>query len=177
MAMLTREEAIATLDAGQAALDALFAKLSDEEMTRPATIGGGEWSAKDLLGHVAFWEELAIETVADWRAGRRPAVEQISDNGAEGIDAANADNQGRTAAQSLAEVRVRAATAHATIIQTIRAMSEEAWRANAFYPNARRATLAERLGSTLGAPDRPFGHAFAHLPDLEAYVNSLGRGQ
>jgi len=26
------------------------------------------------------------------------------------------------------------------------------------------------LGSITGAPDRPFGHAWAHLADLEAYV-------
>ncbi len=27
------------------------------------------------------------------------------------------------------------------------------------------------LGSVMGAPKRPFGHAFAHLPDLEAFVS------
>ena len=177
MPVPSRNQAITTLAEGQAALAALFAKLSDEEMTRPSTIGGGEWSAKDLMGHIAFWEELAVETLADWRAGRRPSVEYISDAGEEGIDAANACNQARTAGESLDGVRARAATAHATVLQAIRAMSEDEWRARALYPNAGRATLAERLGSTLGAPAQPFGHAFAHLPDLRAYVESLGHRQ
>jgi hypothetical protein len=177
MAIPTRGRAIATLEEGQVALRVLFAKLSDDEMTRPATIGGGEWSAKDLLGHIAFWEELAVETIEDWRAGRRPSVEQISDAGPEGIDAANARDRARTANQPLEAVRTRAAAAHARVVQAIEAMSEAEWGAKALYPNARRATLAERLGSTLGAPKRPFGHAFAHVPDLQAYVESLGRSQ
>jgi hypothetical protein len=170
----TRDQAIATLDGGQAALDALLDRLSDEELTRPATIGGGDWSAKDLLGHIAFWEELAVETLAEWRAGRRPSVEQIGDGGDAGIDAANARNQEHTARESLETVRARAATAHAAILLAIREMSDEEWGAKAFYPNARRATLAERLGSTLGGEEQLFGHAFDHLPDLKAYVESLG---
>src|SRR5918992_5234518 len=117
MAPPSRDQAIATLEAGQAALAVLFAVLSDREMTRPATIGGGEWSAKDLLGHIAFWEELAVETLEDWRAGRRPSVEQISDAGPEGIDAANARDRARTADQPLEAVRTRAAAAHARVVQ------------------------------------------------------------
>jgi hypothetical protein len=56
----THAQAAATLEEGNAALAALFGHLSPAEMTRPATIGGGEWSAKDLLAHVAFWEELLL---------------------------------------------------------------------------------------------------------------------
>ncbi len=165
---------MARLDEGQRTLETLFAKLSDEQMTRPATVGG-EWSAKDLMGHIAFWEELAGEAVADWRAGRRPSVEEVFESGAEGIDAANARNQAGTTQQSLAEVRARAAAAHATVLGAIRSMSDQEWRAKASYPGARRRTLAELLGSILGAPRDPFRHAFAHVPDLKAYVESLER--
>src|SRR5207245_7846791 len=61
-------QAAAALEEGNAALQELCARLSADEMVRPATIGGGQWSAKDLLAHVAFWEELAAQTLADWRA-------------------------------------------------------------------------------------------------------------
>ena len=75
MTGLARAEAVTLLEEGHKALQAVFARLSADEMTRPATIGTGAWSAKDLLGHIAFWEELATETVAAWRAGRRPPTE------------------------------------------------------------------------------------------------------
>ena len=64
MSEVRRQEALATLAEGDAALGALFAQLSSDQLIEPATIGGGDWSAKDLLGHIAFWEELAAQTLA-----------------------------------------------------------------------------------------------------------------
>jgi hypothetical protein len=109
----TREQAAATLEDGHALLHALFAQLSPAQMIRPATIGGGEWSAKDLLGHVAFWEELAAQALAEWRAGQRPTIESVV--GPQATDAANARNQELTARQSLAAVYERAEAAQRTI--------------------------------------------------------------
>src|SRR5437588_10756009 len=115
MAAPTRDEALATLAEGQSALDRWLAPLSDEELVRPATIGGGDWSAKDLLGHIAFWEELAIGALADWRDGRKPSIEDIFAGGAASIDAANARNQDLTARQTVDEVRARARAAPGTV--------------------------------------------------------------
>jgi uncharacterized damage-inducible protein DinB len=170
MEACSQDQAIRTLEEGQSALDALFARLSDEEMTRPATIGGTGWSAKDLLGHIAFWEELAFDAVDDWRNGRRPAVLDIF---GPGTDAANARNQERTAAQSLAEVRDRARVAHRRVLDAIRGLTAEEWQAE--LPSAGGAadkTLGGLLGGVLGMRRRPFGHAFAHLADHAGYVES-----
>ena len=170
----SREEAIARLEHGQAALQALFARLSAEEMTRTHTIGTGDWSAKDLLGHMAFWEELALESLAAWRAGRRPPTEGRSAGEWPGTDAVNARNQQQTATQPLDEVRQRAALAHARIFEAIRTMPLEEWEARAFYPQARAGSLGELLGRVLGGSEGPFEHAADHLPDLRAYVDALG---
>ena len=70
MAAITREEAIAILEDGQRQIDALVARLTEEQLSTPNTIGGGEWSAKDLLSHVARWNEIAVEALMAWRAGR-----------------------------------------------------------------------------------------------------------
>src|SRR5919202_3203667 len=48
--LTSRDDAIARLERGQMALLSLFGNLTSEQMTRPKTIGGGDWSAKDLLG-------------------------------------------------------------------------------------------------------------------------------
>jgi hypothetical protein len=164
--MIGRDEAVATLAEGKEALDRLFAQLSDAEMERPNTIGDA-WSAKDLLGHVAFWEELALAAIAACRAGRRP--ERVAD----GVDAANARNQERTREEPLAEVRARAAASHAAVLDAIQSIDDAAWAAVA--PGRRKRSLADLVGGLLGAPGRPFGHPFAHLADLAAYVGSLRR--
>ncbi|MGH2829921.1 MAG: hypothetical protein ACRDJM_05510, partial [Actinomycetota bacterium] len=94
--------------------------------------------------------------------------------GSPGVDRVNAENQERTKIQSLEEVRARKAAAHAAIIAAIRGMSEQEWRAKPGYKAERRRRTAEMLGAILGASKRPFGHAFAHQPDLEAFARTLG---
>jgi hypothetical protein len=176
MPELTRAQALATLEEGQAKLDALFARLSDEAMTRPKTIGGGDWSAKDLLGHVAFWEELAVDLLAAQRERRQPRVATGIFGVEGGVDRANAEDQARNAAMSLAEVRQRAAAAHRALVEGIGALSDAEWTAMPTYDSPRQRPLGELLGGVTGAQDRLFGHAWAHLADLEAYVASAGGG-
>ncbi len=177
MPIVAQGEALETLSDGQSRLDALFARISDEDMLRPATIGDSEWAAKDLMGHVAFWEELAVEAVSAWRDGRPPEVARIFAKGRRGIDEANARNQSYTGGQSLAEVRDRAEAAHVAVLKAIAEIAEDEWCTEVSTSDSDRSTLAELLGTVLGAPKRPFGHAFAHLPDLEAYVESLRGGR
>ena len=111
-----------------------------------------------------------METIDAWRAGQRPRVEDIS--GPAGTDRANADNQARTAPQSAAEIRSRAASAHQALLGALRSLSDAEWHAPAPYQTATQASLGELLGGVLGAPDQPFGHAYAHLDDLRSYVRS-----
>jgi len=69
----------------------------------------------------------------------------------------------------------RAAAAHAAVVAAIEGAGDDEWLARPAYPGARRPSLADLLGRVLGAPNRPFGHAFAHLDDLRDYAGSLGR--
>jgi hypothetical protein len=162
---LHRPQAIDVLEAGQAELDGLFNQLDVEQLSRPSTIGGG-WAAKDLMGHIAFWEELALDTVDAVRGGLKPRVDGVE------TDQLNAENQAEQQAQSTAELRSRAASAHEAILAAIQSLSEAEWNAPLPWPDAREPTLGDLLGGVLGAPDRPFGHAYAHLDDLRAYVAS-----
>jgi hypothetical protein len=112
------------------------------------------------MGHIAFWEELAIEAIEAHRAGRDPQVDAWPN-----ADAANAENQAGTAGQSVEEIRRRAAEAHRTITSAIQQLSDEEWD-----------KLAERLAGILGGPTGAFDHAYAHLEDLRACVQLVRRG-
>jgi Mycothiol maleylpyruvate isomerase N-terminal domain len=172
----SREEALATLTDGQARVDQLVARLSGAQMSLPATIGGGDWSAKDLIGHLATWEALALRTIQEWQRREIPWVERddgvFSAPATGKVDAYNARAVAEKAGQNVGEVRADAERVHSELIAAIGSIGDEEWSKTAFYPtpNGRRRKLATLVGSVLGAPQRPFGHAFAHLPDLEAYV-------
>jgi hypothetical protein len=162
MPPLSRHDALAVLEAGQGELDALFDELSDSELDAPGTIGAGDWAAKDLMGHIALWEELALETIDAFRGGLTPRVATAS------TDALNADNQAAQAPRNAFDLRARAADAHAALLAALHSLTDAEWHAPPTWPNAEHATLCEALGGVLGAPGRPFGHAYAHLDDLRA---------
>lgn len=159
MPALTREQAAATLNDGYAAVETRLAGRSDEELLRPGPDGG--WSAKDLLGHLAFWEELALLAIAEIREDRPLTVGPIFADG--GVDAANARNQEESAGMPLTDVRERFTSTHALLTEAIKSMPLEEWRHKTTGADGRIRPLYELLGSILGAPKRPFGHAFAHL--------------
>lgn len=167
----TREEAVATLREGQAGLRDLLDRLSEAELTSAATIGGGDWSAKDLIGHIQAWETFALDALGEWRKGERPAIEDTFASPGR-VDELNAMVFEQKRDRPLRDVRIEAEQTNRTLIDEIERMSDLEWAAKASYATDKRRRLCELLGSVLGAPKRPFGHAFAHLPDLEAYVNS-----
>jgi hypothetical protein len=180
MADPTRQEALATLRNGQARIDGLLTGLSEEQLTKPATMGDGDWSAKDLIGHLASWEELALQALQEFRAGKVPWVESpegpFSGTGTTQVDAFNARVVAKKQQQSLEAVRREAKDVHHRLLECIERMSDDEWTSKAFYqtPTGRRRKVCTLLGSILAAPPQPFGHAFAHVPDLEAFAASLG---
>lgn len=173
MAQLSTDEAVATLEEGHGRVHELLSGLSEKLVTRPATIGGGDWSAKDLVGHLAWWEELAIATLIEWRLGRRPWIEDVFGDLPVGIDRINAEDQARKAGRSWDQVLTLSDDVHHALVSELRALSHEEWRGKASYRTERDTSLGVLLSRVLGAPKRPFGHAFAHIPDLEAYVASV----
>jgi DinB superfamily len=168
MTEMTRERAVATLEEGDATIRALLERLPDEALTRPATIGGGEWSAKDLIGHLATWEQIALRTIDEWRSGVAPWIT----TGPETTDEINERTVAEKAQRSLDSVRSEAASVHRELVLALQRLSESEWAAP-IEDEGRIRTFESLLGGVLGAPRRPFGHAFAHAPDLEAFARSI----
>ena len=172
MPVPSRQEALSTLRQGHERMAELLARLSGEELARPATIGGGAWSAKDLMGHIALWEEVALVTLEAWLRGVKPAIEETF--GSREVDQINALNQERKKSWSLERVRNESEEAHRSLVSAIDAMTDEQWASPPrFELEDEKETLGAEVGGVLGAPGRPFGHFSAHLPDLEDYVGAV----
>lgn len=173
MPIPTRPDAIRALEDGWRDVSDLLANLSEEDLVRSATIGDGDWSAKDLLGHLATWEALALRALNEWRAGTKPSVETDVFEHPGGVDAVNAESVAEKREWPLERVRSDAEDTHRRLVAEIDNMSESEWRSKAAYPTERRTRLVSLLGSITGKRGGPFQHASAHLPDLDAFVRSV----
>ncbi len=161
----SRIAAIRTLERDHASVRALLAELPPRAITTVG-LGGGAWSPKDLIGHLASWEEYALEALDAWAAGRGPAIDKLL--WSSGTGRVNRDAVTRKSKLSAREITRRADATHEELMRQLRAMSDARWRKPG--TSRGRKPVGERLGGILGGPTGPFRHADAHLKELRAFV-------
>ena len=82
-----KEELLGELEKARSELHASYQGLPDEQMTRLGAVG--EWSVKDVLSHVASWDEVLLPDLARLARGDTPALASVDLESAN-FDAANA---------------------------------------------------------------------------------------
>jgi uncharacterized damage-inducible protein DinB len=66
---VSRSEVLATVETSWNQLQQAIAGIDSETASKPGV--SGDWSVKDLLGHIAFWDNEALKE-AERRAGGQP---------------------------------------------------------------------------------------------------------
>ncbi len=152
-----KENLLARLLAGRETFEAAPARIPEGQMQ--AIILHNDWSTQDLLGHIAFWEELAASHLNTLRAGQTP--NPITD-----IDALNERIQTDFRNLSLEEVREREQAAYQQILDMIENATED----ELFNP--------DHFSWTNGNPfltwiaDNTWGHYEEHLPELQTWLDT-----
>jgi hypothetical protein len=83
----------------------------------------GEWSIKNLLGHIAFWAQESAKNAKLVRAGRQREIARPGDS--ETADRWNAREQRLRARQSLAELRREVEESHQQAVAALADLPEE----------------------------------------------------
>jgi hypothetical protein len=164
---VTQDEARAILEEGHRRVEELLARLPSAALTRPG-LGRGEWSPKDLVGHLASWESHALEALAAWLHGEPAPIDGRLR--VEGLSVVNAAEVARKSAWSAKAVRDDADRLHRELLAKIAGFPVEDW--NKPTTPRTRGPLWKRLGSILGGPAGSFRHVDAHLSDLAAFVDA-----
>jgi len=134
--------------------------------TRPG-LGGGEWSPKDLVGHLSSWEEYALDALAAWERGERAPIDDLQFTVS--TSRINRQNVDRKARWSVAKVRRESQRTHAELLEALERLTDARWRKPA-TPRGRK-PLGLRVGGILGGPGGPFRHDDAHHPSLRMFVD------
>ena len=82
---MNRQQLLKQLDTAWKAFKESYAGLSDAQLTEPGVTG--HWSVKDIIAHVTWWEEEALQHLPLIPTGGRPSRYSIQYGG---IDAFNA---------------------------------------------------------------------------------------
>jgi hypothetical protein len=96
-----------------------FAGLPDPQLVLPGVIG--DWTIKDILGHITTWEEEALRHLPSIAAGT-PAPRYSVTYG--GIDAFNELKRKQKQALSLNEVRQQLETTHKALIDYLKTVTD-----------------------------------------------------
>jgi len=161
--LVPRREAIRLLQADRRATEQVLATLSTRALTTPG-LGGGDWSPKDLVGHLESWEEHALGAIDAWSQGRPAPIDRALRE--RGAPAVNAEEVARKSSRSLAKTLSSASATHDELLAALRSIDDDVWRRP---PTTRqRLALGVRVGQILAGPEDPFRHDQAHLPDLRS---------
>ncbi len=77
---MTRAEILAQINQAHANLVAAFAGIPDDVMTTTPVVDW--WTLKDVLGHVAMWQQVAIKFIDEFQRGEVPTQLGFADDAA-----------------------------------------------------------------------------------------------
>ena len=155
---MTKEEVIDRIHKGREEYNAVWQGLSEEEMTRrpgPQT----DWSVKDQIAHLSWWESFTIARVTLAVAGHD--VPMFED-----FDAINAQVFAEHKDLTLAQVLAYFHDNLARLEGLVNSLTNEQLNDSTSYKSQGRSPLRLIGGNT-------FGHYAEHQSDLERYVASL----
>ncbi|MGH2539720.1 MAG: maleylpyruvate isomerase N-terminal domain-containing protein [Actinomycetota bacterium] len=165
----SRRQAIRIVDGGMREVFALYDGLPARARARSG-LGGGDWSPKDLLGHLESWQEYALEALDAWDEGHGPAIDRVI--WSTSTSALNREAVAGKSSRRPGDQRRRSQVSHERFVARLEAMTDPRWRRPG-TPRG-RTPIGSRLGDLLGDSSAgSFRHADAHLPQLRAFASEL----
>lgn len=146
------------IKASREALEAALARFDDER--KQMVILHGEWSVKDLIGHLGFWENQVISVFASLKIGDSPNIFQD-------VDQMNARALAESRTLSLESVQLLEKNAYEQILQLV----QEASDLDLFDPG--RFTWTEGRNFEQIISDNTWEHYDEHLPELFHWLKRI----
>ena len=110
---MTKRELLEAIQKERAAFEAAWAGLTPEQMTAPGVMG--EWSVKDILGHIAMWEARLVTILYANERGVPPKMLR----GQAEVDKVNAESYAEQRERPLDRVLADFHAVHAQLLKRL----------------------------------------------------------
>jgi len=155
---MTKEQALAKLAESRRALHQAIEGLSEEEMTQVQV--EGVWTVKDVLGHIASWEETCLEPIRRYADGGPFEVQVIED-----YMAWNNKQAARKRDVPLDAILDELATIRQGLVEAASGLSAGQWKQRVPFSWGGRGTIAEVL-------DVFYQHELEHVRSIQRWRGS-----
>jgi hypothetical protein len=117
---MNRQQLMSKFEKAWTTLHDSYAGLTDEQLMRPGVTG--DWSVRDILAHISWWEEEALKYLPHLLRGERlPRYSALYG----GIDAFNAQMTEKKRGLSLSEVLRQLDETHQRLVEYVQTVPEE----------------------------------------------------
>jgi len=156
---MTQQELLNGIRDGREQLESIWAGLDEAQMTRrPGP--QSDWSVKDLIAHLTYWELLPIDAIETSPSGGEPVPDP-------GTDVVNAQVLAENYDRSLADIRADFERSRREFEALVAKLSDEELNAMPRFQWEYEVTLGELLAG------ESYEHYAEHMPDLRAYVQQF----
>ena len=137
--LTTKNQIIETAQTERGLLEQLLANLTPEQMTQPNIVGN--WSTKDILGHLVEWEQMVVKWYQAGIKGKVPAVPSEEYNWGQ-LPQLNHAIFLKHRDRDLADIQKNFKTSYKTIMKTIQNIPEKELFTRGHFAWTRNNTLA-----------------------------------
>ncbi len=152
------EQVLGRLETAWRDFEESYAGLTEAELLEPGVTG--EWSVRDIIAHVTWWEEEALKHLPHIREGGRPPRYSVKYGG---IDSFNALMTEKRKGLSLEEVLSRHEDVHGRLVTYVKLAPAE------LYAKETRFRRRLRLDT--------YGHYPVHAKAIRAWRRRTGSGR
>ena len=152
---MTKPELLEAIQKGRADFEAALSKLSPEQMTAPGAMG--EWSIKDILGHISMWESQLVTILYAIELGATPQTFHTQAK----VDQANAESYAEQRDRPLDRVLADFHGVHKQLLKRLDAVKES----DLFDPKRFKWTEGEPLAKLVTGDT--FEHYAEHRSAIE----------
>ena len=157
---MTKEDMLAKLAESRRDLHRATEDLSEEEMTQVQV--EGVWTIKDVLGHIASWEEICLEPLRRYADGDPFEVEVIKD-----YLILNEELAARKQGIPLDVILDELDATSQKLVATASKLSAEQWEQRVLFPWGDEGAVAEML-------DELYQHELEHVHAIQQWRRDRG---